>query len=387
MTTRHDAVVAMGLAAVAAGIAIGEPGCRRADHKTVPSAAGEPAVPVRVAASERQWSLKWTWAGPGLPLAGAPAAWKDGWVAAAANGQIVAIDGTGAVRWTHSVSNVSVVGSPAVAGSMVVIAGAEGAVAALEAETGMPVWQVDVGAGTLHGPLALRAGAAWRVVLLGHSDGVLHCLDAADGHEVWKSKPTNRSDGAPATDGRLIAYGNCDSAVHFVDAGNGAEVASVAVGADSQMAGGVVFQDGRVYGGTRTGNLVCVDPTAGGKIVWQARVARGEAFVTPATVPGSVVMGTADGQVLSFDAGTGKERWKTSVSNEVSAVSVVDDVIFLAAGGRLVGLKQADGVCFLSLPVGDKVYGPAVNGDLVAVSDDGGGIVTVSGDAGKKGTR
>lgn len=336
-------------------------------------------------AAERQWRRAWTCTAAGAPLAGPPVALKDGWAAATANGRILAIDGRGAVRWTQAVSNIVVVGSPAVAGSNIVVAGSEGKVVALDGERGALVWQADTGAATLHGPLAIGSTGTWRVVLLSNSDGVLRCLDAGNGQAVWQSEATNRSDGPPASDGRLIAYGNCDSAVHVFDAATGKKKASVPVGSDAQMAGGVAILDRRIYGGTRTGFLVCADAEKE-RLAWQARISGGEAFVTPVASGDTVVTGTSDGTVLAFEASSGKERWRSSVSNAVETLAVVDNAVFVSAGGRIAGLRLADGARFASVAVGDKVEGPAVNGSMLTVGGDGGEIIGIAGEKPGKGT-
>lgn len=330
------------------------------------------------------WRRLWRSRAAGSPLAGPPVALQDGWVAAAANGRIAALDRRGAVRWSRAFTNIAVVGSPAVTGSNVVIAGSDGKVAAMDAQTGAVAWQTDTGTTALHGPLALRVGKTWTVVLLSNADGVLRCLDAATGQPVWQSDPTNRSDGPPATDGRLIAYGNCDSAVHVFDAETGKKRTSVPVGEESQMAGGVAILDRRVYGGTRAGNLVCVDADTE-KIAWQARVCAGEAFVTPVAQGDAVVMGTSDGAVAAFDARSGKERWRASVSNTVTALAIADDTVFAAAGGTLAGLRLSDGARIAFLSIGDRIEGPAVNGRVLAAGGDGGEVIALSGERTGKG--
>jgi outer membrane protein assembly factor BamB len=255
----------------------------------------------------------------------------------------------------------------------------DGGVIALAAADGKPLWQVNLTGSLRHGPIAVQDGDAWRVVLVIPENGILLCLDARDGREVWKSKPTNRTDGAPAGDGRLIAYGNCDAAVHFFDAVTGAHRGSVPVGHEAQMAGGVFLYEGRAYGGTRVGELVCADG-GGLTLVWHVSVASGEAYVTPAVARGVAVVGTPAGNLAAFDAKTGAERWKVSLSNALSTVCVVDDAVFAAAGGRVLGVRLSDGGQFATLPVGDDIEGPACNNRVLAVADDGGNVMVITGE-------
>jgi len=336
----------------------------------------QPPKPI-LPASAQTWRRIWSYPA-GAPLSGAPVGFNDGWIVTTDKGRVVALDAKGVERWSCFLTNLSFAGSAAVAGETVVVAGSDGSVAGLDSASGKILWQVPGSAPLRHGPRAVRAGGTWAVVLLTPENGVLRCLDARDGREVWVSEPTNRSDGPPAAEGSLIAFGNCDSAIHLFNATNGVQIGQVPVGADSQMAGGVFVSDGRVYGGTRSGELVCAD-VASLALSWHVALAGGEAFGTPVAARGLVAMGTAEGSVAAFDTKTGVGRWKVSVSNAVSALCVVDDSIFAVAGGRLLGLRLADGGSFFNLPIGDNVSGPVCNNRVLAVSDDGGNVIAVTG--------
>jgi outer membrane protein assembly factor BamB len=328
----------------------------------------------KASASEQAWQRIWSYpAGP--RVAAAPAALSDGWVVASEDGRVEALDGKGALRWTQRLANMTLVGSPSVAGSVVVVAGADGQAAGLDATTGQLRWHVNTGTpAMLNGPLAVLLGSLWHVVLLSSQDGSLKCLAAADGQTVWTSEPTNRADGKPAGDSRYLAYGNCDSAVHVFGTPTGRRTASVPVGKDAQMAGGLAFSNGRFFGGTRDGRLVGVD-AASGTLAWQVQLSRDQEFNTPVAVGDAVVMGTAGGGVLLFEAVSGVERWRVTLENEVSGLCAVDDALFVVAGGTLEGLRLKDGQRFMTHVIGDHVLGPVVNGRHVAVVDDGGNVL------------
>ncbi len=326
----------------------------------------------------REWRRLWSYpAGP--RVAAAPAALSDGWVVVSADGRVEALDGKGALRWTHGFTNMTLVGSPTVAGAVVVVAGSDGQAVGLDVVTGRVRWQVNTGSpGMLNGPLAVLLDSVWHVVLLSSEDGTLHCLAAADGQAVWTSEPTNRADGMPAGDSRYLAYGNCDSAVHVFEAQTGRRTASVPVGKDAQMAGGLALLAGRFFGGTRDGRLVGVD-AASGTLAWQVKLSRDQEFNTPVVVGDTVAMGTAGGEVILFAAADGAERWWVALENEVSGLCVVDDALFVVAGGKLEGLRLKDGQRFMTHAIGDHVLGPVANGDRVAVVDDGGNVIAFGG--------
>ena len=329
-------------------------------------------------AAHQHWQRAWT-CPTGASLIDAPASWSNGWIAATDKGRLVAMDNSGRVLWSQTVSNASFAGSPAVADTNVVVLKSDGTVMALHVVTGKLLWQVQAEGSFRHGPLAVRQGDQWQVVLLSSADGVLIGLDAKDGHEIWRSEPTNRTDGTPGADGQCIAYGNCDSAVHVFSLTNGEHLARIPVGSDAQMAGGALVWNGRVYGGTRGGELVCVDVSSN-EVVWHARMEGGETFGTPVAVRDTVVMGTRDGSVTAFDAQSGATRWQVSLSNAVSSLCVVDDAVFAVAAGSLVGLRAQDGGRFATLAVGDNVEGPVWNGRILTVADDGGNVIGFKGE-------
>ena len=339
------------------------------------AAAGGAAPP----ASSCRWQRLWTWpAGAALPEAPAPL--DDGWIVATQDGRLAALNAGGRVRWIQGFTNLAFATGATQAGSVAVAVADNGLVVAVRTADGQPLWRRQLAGAFRHAPLAWREGDAWRVALLSGADGVLTALDADDGRERWTSPPTNRSDGAPATDGRRIAFGNCDAAVHVLDAATGEEAARVPVGADAQMAGGVAWTGGRVCGGTRDGRLVAVD-VAAGAIAWETNVAPAEAFVTPAVAGGLVVTGSRDGDVTAVDAATGAERWRAQTEGGVDGLAAADDAVFVNAAGVLHGLRLADCRAFCRFPVGDNVRGPAANGREVVVGDDGGNVIGFGGQA------
>ena len=289
-------------------------------------------------------------------------------------GEVVALDNAGRLRWRHAFTNTSFMGTPVVAGTSLVAVSGDGDVLALNLFHGVLLWQVQVEGTCRHGPLALCQTGVWQVVVLAAEDGVLRCVDAAEGLELWHSVPTTRSEGAPGFGGDYLAYGNCDAAVHVFSVTNGQHLAQIPVGDEAQMAGGTLVLGSRIYGGTRSGDLVCVDAVSTG-VVWRARMANHETFNTPVAAQDRVLMSARDGRVAAFAAGDGKLQWDVALSNVVKSLCVVDDAVFAVAGGALVGLRLDDGGVFMKMPIGDEVEGPVWNGSVLAVADDGGNVI------------
>jgi outer membrane protein assembly factor BamB len=96
-----------------------------------------------------------------------------------------------------------------------------------------------------------------------------------------------------------------------------------------------------VYAVARDGAVARFD---GGRQVW--RIAAGQPISGGVGSDGKlVVVGTPKGEVLAFDAATGRETWKARVSSEVLAAPVVGDGLAIVRSGdsRIFGLDAADG--------------------------------------------
>lgn len=98
---------------------------------------------------------------------------------------------------------------------------------------------------------------------------------------------------------------------------------------------------GSVYAAARDGAVARFD---GGRQVW--RISAGQTLSGGVGSDGNlVVVGTPKGEVLAFDAATGRETWKARVSSEVLAAPVVGDGLAVVRSGdsRIFGFDVADG--------------------------------------------
>jgi outer membrane protein assembly factor BamB len=115
--------------------------------------------------------------------------------------------------------------------------------------------------------------------------------------------------------------------------------ASVGVGGDNVFSPAIVGD--AVYAAARDGSISRYD---GGRQAW--RIAAGQAISGGVGANAKiVVVGTAKGEVLAFDAGNGNALWKAQVSSEVlAAPSFVDDLVIVRSGdSRIHGIDGKDG--------------------------------------------
>lgn len=144
-----------------------------------------------------------------------------------------------------------------------------------------------------------------------------------------------------------------------------------------------------VYAAATDGSLARFD---GEKSAW--RVATGQPISGGVGADGKLaVVGTAKGEVLAFDAASGKEVWKTRVSSEVLAPPVVADGLVVVRSGdsQISALDAADGklrwVYQRSVPAlllrsyagaliaGDNTIAGFPGGKLVAIANNNGTAV------------
>lgn len=144
-----------------------------------------------------------------------------------------------------------------------------------------------------------------------------------------------------------------------------------------------------VYASARDGTVARLD---GGRQVW--RISAGQIISGGVGSDGKlVVVGTPKGEVLAFDAGTGREIWKARVSSEVLAAPAVADGLAIVRSGdsRIFGFDVVDGkrrwvyqrsTPTLSLrsnvgvvPAGKVTLAGFPGGKLVAIANNNGAAV------------
>lgn len=302
-----------------------------------------------------------------------PCRCSGGWVVSDDSGGVTALSPAGLRVWHTSFSNDVFDAGAAVTDGLVVLASQQGHVFALRADTGEVSWSQTLEGCFQHAPLTGRVNNEAVLWLMSHSDGQLFCLRLRDGQIVWKSEPTNRSDGEPVAWHGNLAYGNCDGAVYVFDAANGRLKGSVAVGSDDQMAGGLLATDsGMLVAGTRQGNLALVNSNT---LTLDAlvSVSQSEAFVAPVEAFDDLIaMGTPEGEVVFSRIGEKQLR----IARRLSAGAPVDRLMFkrgrlyALAGGSLCEWSSPDGPV-MRLALGDDVsaVSAGIDGELSCVAD------------------
>lgn len=227
-----------------------------------------------------------------------PVALTEGWFAFTREGRCERFSVTGQSQWQVALSNQQWEAALRMPDERVVLVSQRGGVCALDTKKGTVLWTLQTEGCFTQPPLYGTDPESDRLWMVSQDDGRIFSLHALNGTVIWTSAPTNRSDGEPALVGSWLIYGNCDGALHLFQSADGAHVASIPVGENDQMAGGLcVMQRGLIAAGTRSGLLIVADPQKRA-VLARANLEATETFATPIEyAPDRLAMATPDGRL------------------------------------------------------------------------------------------
>ncbi|MCX7590589.1 MAG: PQQ-binding-like beta-propeller repeat protein, partial [Kiritimatiellae bacterium] len=209
---------------------------------------------------------------------------------ASERGEVGAVNLHGERVWSTAITNR--VRAPLVAlPSALIVACESGEVFSLDASSGKTNWMFRTG-DIIQGSPNFWCGSDGKpnqILLLTQPNGVLYAVKPQNGHFIWKSHETTRTDGSPAVDGNLVVFGNCSASFHLFSAETGEKVGEIPVGEGCEMAGGVALSSGWIFAGNRRGTLAAAD-TSTRRVVWTNRDAEGEELFTTPAVSGERVV-------------------------------------------------------------------------------------------------
>ncbi|MEZ5839327.1 MAG: PQQ-binding-like beta-propeller repeat protein [Hyphomicrobiales bacterium] len=228
-------------------------------------------------------------------------------------------------------------------------------------------------------------------------NGNVTAVSAGNGGRVWRTslKPEGEREAVPgggiaAADGRIFAATGYRQVV-ALDAGSGAQ--AWAKDLDDPARGAPTVAGGKVYVVTATQVLYALS-AADGSELWSYRGIPETAGLlsnaSPAVAANTVVVPYSSGEIVAFDATTGKMKWIDTVVrgartsaiaalNDVAARPVIHDGIVYATGisGRMVAVKLANGERLWETNIGSAST-PIVSGESIFVVDMSERVLAVS---------
>jgi outer membrane protein assembly factor BamB len=232
-----------------------------------------------------------------------------GTVVAGYDGNVVALDAAGLEQWQTQIELREIGNRPALVGDVVVVPGRKGLVA-LDRATGAPRWK----AGLAGARLAPGTTDGRAVVLVTTPDGLLRTLEVSTGHVLMsRALPSPRPDGAP-----------------IVQGAEGVSVVAWAGDRECCTIAGFASDDGRMLW-FRSMTDASTEPLVHGPLVVVAMNSRS----------------AKSGRLVALDAGTGRQRWRTSVSGRFVpglAADAADDLVVVPTkAGAVIAADVDDG--------------------------------------------
>ena len=172
------------------------------------------------------------------------------------NGKVAVYDASGNTLWSNDYGGQA--SPPSVDSTGIIVGFSTGILRKLNTLTGSLIWETDLTDSTLRTVLS-RPVLKNDHILVGGTDSRLYCLNSTTGESLWEREFENWVQ-VPPVIGDTCVYICCDDQrLHLTDLRTGVPIDSVEMGSYSGTA--PVLTGGRLYYGTASGALVCLQGT------------------------------------------------------------------------------------------------------------------------------
>jgi outer membrane protein assembly factor BamB len=219
-------------------------------------------------------------------------------------------------------------------------------------------------------------------IVVSTRDGMVHCLSAKEGKLEWSLNTHGRPfAGATIVDGVAYIPGG-DGVLYAVRVSNGQTLWEYK--AAEELVTAPTVHEGRVVIASQTETVFAVDRETG-KWVWQYRRDPPTGFsirgtATPVVSGDRVLMGFADGYLVSLGFEDGVARWERKLTTSGGAQFLdVDSTVAVDTRGHVFASSYKDGVYALDIETGDiewntarpGITGLLLNGSTLFLTGDG----------------
>ncbi len=238
------------------------------------------------------------------------------------------IDSTVKIRklWSVSVGDGQGKGfyrlQPALDGDMIYAAAADGQVLAVDSGKGRKQWRVKLETGLSGG-----VGVSGDALFVGGSDGSVIRLDAGTGEVVWTTRLTGEVLAPPQGDGRIVVAQTYDGRLQGLDFDSGDKLwtydSTVPV-LTTRGTSTPILRNGVVYAGFANGRVLAFNSETGATL-WEVRVAisQGRSEIERIVdVDGSMAIlgnelyaASYQGRLVAIELQSGRKLWQRNVSS------------------------------------------------------------------------
>ena len=266
---------------------------------------------------------------------------------------------------------------PVLTAGHVIAAGSDGTVVRIDANSGQPVWRINVGQA-----LTAGVGSDGATTAVGTAKGEVLAIDA-EGRLKWKAQASSEILAAPSVGQGLVVVRSADNRIFAFDADTGKRrwvYQRTAPALTLRLSGGMLLTGSAVYAGFPGGRMVAL-ALNNGSIRWESTVANpkgateleriADVVGAPVQSGRDVCAVTFQGRVACFDSITGTAGWSRDTSSvsgmgmDTRFVYVTDDKSIVAAFARSGGASTWRQDKLLYRDVG----APAAGANAVVVGD------------------
>ncbi|PSL06033.1 3',5'-cyclic AMP phosphodiesterase CpdA [Haloactinopolyspora alba] len=305
-------------------------------------------------------------------------------VAGSTGGEVAAFDAAdGRERWRRELGPVYRGAAYTADGAVLVVPSADHRLTALDAVTGEPVWDRDLGAPVLSTPLVTTLGSTAAVVV--SAGRTLSALAAADGGELWSADLGGFFAGRAACDGERVYAGSGDGYAYAFDAGTGERAWAFNTTARAFPYGRLLYGPWDDTVELLPGGLVlfatvarsyAVD-RASGAVRWD--IAAGCMYPPTRATDDGLLLLDEWGRLQLVDPASGTTTWRTELGvRTLNAGPVVagGTAWVIATTGLLAGVDPGSGEVGHRRQIGpaNTFSTPAVTGSTLVVADQDGTV-------------
>ena len=301
--------------------------------------------------------------------------------------------------------------APVVADGKLFVVDVNAVVHAFAADTGARAWTASVATGDQNRAARFGGGASFDDGKVYATDGLgdVVALNAADGKELWRSKPGGPLRGAPTVDNGQVYVLSQDNQIYALDQNDGKVVWNASASLESQGVFGVAApasSAGTIVAGFSSGELNAYR-YENGRTLWQDALSRtsittsvsslADIDADPVIEDGRAYAIGQGGRMVALEIATGQRLWEQTFAG-ISTPWVAGEWIFVVTDdARVVCLSRANGKVrwigqlraykneekrndaynwFGPVLAGDRLWLTNSRGELVAVSAADGSVQT-----------
>ena len=263
--------------------------------------------------------------------------------------------------WSHETDD-TIQAAPALSNNRVFVGSGDNHFLALDLKTGDQIWSHE---GTEKFPsapviVASPDGTSEWVLVNGY-DGIVRCLNTADGKPIWTYKTDDYINGTPAIiDDTFVAFGGCDKVIHVLNLTDGTLKNEVPT--DAEIISSVATLGNNIYCTTYANQLVAT-PAEAEALEWICEPEDFPFSSSPAVNEqlGHVYIGSKDKHLHAVDTATGNLVWKFRTGGPIESSPLVfdDAIVFGSNDGRLYAITF-EGKELWTLDLGEKLTAPPI---------------------------